>query len=76
MFVCGFRAAKERKKPDRVVFECQERAYWVVHRPPVRIQTHTHTQIVIRLVLHTEDTASAYLSLRINCAHLFTSQGI
>ncbi|XP_075889728.1 regulator of G-protein signaling 9-like isoform X2 [Nelusetta ayraudi] len=29
-----YRAAKERKKPDRVVFECQERAYWVVHRPP------------------------------------------
>uniref|UniRef100_A0A3Q3FEK2 Regulator of G protein signaling 9b n=1 Tax=Kryptolebias marmoratus TaxID=37003 RepID=A0A3Q3FEK2_KRYMA len=27
-------AAKERKKPDRVVFDCQERAYWVVHRPP------------------------------------------
>ncbi|XP_077482751.1 regulator of G-protein signaling 9-like isoform X3 [Stigmatopora argus] len=32
--VCDFRAAKERKKPDRVVFDCQERAYWVVHRPP------------------------------------------
>uniref|UniRef100_A0A3Q2T2I9 Regulator of G protein signaling 9b n=1 Tax=Fundulus heteroclitus TaxID=8078 RepID=A0A3Q2T2I9_FUNHE len=31
-----YRAAKERKKPDRVVFDCQERAYWVVHRPPVR----------------------------------------
>uniref|UniRef100_A0A8C6U9A6 Regulator of G-protein signaling 9 n=1 Tax=Neogobius melanostomus TaxID=47308 RepID=A0A8C6U9A6_9GOBI len=31
-----YRAAKERKKPDRVVFECQERAYWVVHRPPVK----------------------------------------
>ncbi|CAJ1080051.1 regulator of G-protein signaling 9b [Xyrichtys novacula] len=29
-----YRAAKERRKPDRVVFECQERAYWVVHRPP------------------------------------------
>ncbi len=58
--VCDFRAAKERKKPDRVVFECQERAYWVVHRPPVRIHTHTptHTQIVIRLPLHTQDTAS------------------
>ncbi|XP_034050521.1 regulator of G-protein signaling 9-like isoform X2 [Thalassophryne amazonica] len=28
-----YRAAKERKKPDRVVFDCQERAYWVVHRP-------------------------------------------
>uniref|UniRef100_A0AAY4CB19 Regulator of G-protein signaling 9 n=1 Tax=Denticeps clupeoides TaxID=299321 RepID=A0AAY4CB19_9TELE len=31
-----YRAGKERKKPDRVVFDCQERAYWVVHRPPVR----------------------------------------
>uniref|UniRef100_A0A3B5KYT9 Uncharacterized protein n=1 Tax=Xiphophorus couchianus TaxID=32473 RepID=A0A3B5KYT9_9TELE len=30
-----YRAAKERKKPDRVVFDCQERAYWVVHRPPM-----------------------------------------
>uniref|UniRef100_A0A3B4DY59 Regulator of G-protein signaling 9 n=1 Tax=Pygocentrus nattereri TaxID=42514 RepID=A0A3B4DY59_PYGNA len=30
-----YRAGKERKKPDRVVFDCQERAYWVVHRPPV-----------------------------------------
>ncbi|XP_052468096.1 regulator of G-protein signaling 9 [Carassius gibelio] len=29
-----FKAGKERKKPDRVVFDCQERAYWVVHRPP------------------------------------------
>uniref|UniRef100_A0A3Q3AK83 Regulator of G-protein signaling 9 n=1 Tax=Kryptolebias marmoratus TaxID=37003 RepID=A0A3Q3AK83_KRYMA len=36
-----YRAAKERKKPDRVVFDCQERAYWVVHRPPVRKHTHT-----------------------------------
>uniref|UniRef100_A0A8C7RS86 RGS domain-containing protein n=1 Tax=Oncorhynchus mykiss TaxID=8022 RepID=A0A8C7RS86_ONCMY len=35
-----YRAGKERKKPDRAVFDCQERAYWVVHRPPVR---HTHT---------------------------------
>ena len=34
--VCLSRAGKERKKPDRVVFDCQERAYWVVHRPPVR----------------------------------------
>lgn len=29
-----YRTGKERKKPDRVVFDCQERAYWVVHRPP------------------------------------------
>ncbi|MGH0146074.1 UNVERIFIED_CONTAM: hypothetical protein FKN15_018400 [Acipenser sinensis] len=30
-----YRAGKERKKADRVVFEFQERAYWLVHRPPV-----------------------------------------
>ncbi|MGH0141560.1 UNVERIFIED_CONTAM: hypothetical protein FKN15_047153 [Acipenser sinensis] len=29
-----YRAGKERKKADRVVFEFQERAYWLVHRPP------------------------------------------
>lgn len=33
----GPRAGKDRKKPDRVVFDCQERAYWVVHRPPVSV---------------------------------------
>ncbi|KAJ8389154.1 hypothetical protein AAFF_G00123600 [Aldrovandia affinis] len=31
-----YRAGKERKKPDRVVFDCQERAYWIVHKPPPR----------------------------------------
>uniref|UniRef100_A0A8C2Z271 Regulator of G protein signaling 9a n=1 Tax=Cyclopterus lumpus TaxID=8103 RepID=A0A8C2Z271_CYCLU len=30
-----YKAGKERKKPDRVVFDCQERAYWIVNRPPV-----------------------------------------
>uniref|UniRef100_A0AAQ5ZT30 Regulator of G protein signaling 9b n=1 Tax=Amphiprion ocellaris TaxID=80972 RepID=A0AAQ5ZT30_AMPOC len=29
-----YRAAKERKKPDRVVFECQERAYWLLQFTP------------------------------------------
>ncbi|XP_063327119.1 regulator of G-protein signaling 9a [Pelmatolapia mariae] len=29
-----YKAGKERKKPDRVVFDCQERAYWMVNRPP------------------------------------------
>ncbi|XP_023692749.2 regulator of G-protein signaling 9-like [Paramormyrops kingsleyae] len=29
-----YRAGKERKKADRVVLDCQERAHWVVHRPP------------------------------------------
>ncbi|KAI5628825.1 regulator of G-protein signaling 9, partial [Silurus asotus] len=34
-----YRAGKERNKSDRVVFDCQERAYWIVHRPPP--QTHS-----------------------------------
>uniref|UniRef100_A0AAZ1Y043 Regulator of G protein signaling 9a n=1 Tax=Oreochromis aureus TaxID=47969 RepID=A0AAZ1Y043_OREAU len=32
-----YKAGKERKKPDRVVFDCQERAYWMVNRPPVSL---------------------------------------
>uniref|UniRef100_A0A8C9ZZ43 Regulator of G protein signaling 9a n=1 Tax=Sander lucioperca TaxID=283035 RepID=A0A8C9ZZ43_SANLU len=32
-----YKAGKERKKPDRVVFDCQERAYWIVNRPPVSV---------------------------------------
>uniref|UniRef100_A0A3Q3WJI6 Uncharacterized protein n=1 Tax=Mola mola TaxID=94237 RepID=A0A3Q3WJI6_MOLML len=34
-----YKAGRERKKPDRVVFDCQERAYWMVNRPPRR--THS-----------------------------------
>ncbi|XP_026870491.2 regulator of G-protein signaling 9a isoform X2 [Electrophorus electricus] len=33
------RAGKARMKSDRVVFSYQERAYWIVHRPPP--QTHS-----------------------------------
>ncbi|XP_054861429.1 regulator of G-protein signaling 9a isoform X2 [Amphiprion ocellaris] len=36
-----YKAGKERKKPDRVVFDCQERAYWIVNKPPRR----THSAI-------------------------------
>ncbi|XP_048407622.1 regulator of G-protein signaling 11 isoform X1 [Stegostoma tigrinum] len=28
------RAAKQRRKSDRVVLDCQEQAYWLVNRPP------------------------------------------
>ncbi|TSK87484.1 Regulator of G-protein signaling 9 [Bagarius yarrelli] len=34
-----FSVGKERNKSDRVVFDCQERAYWIVQRPPPR--THS-----------------------------------
>ncbi|XP_073435852.1 regulator of G-protein signaling 9 isoform X2 [Dendrobates tinctorius] len=29
-----YKAGKELKKSDRVVLDCQEKAYWLVHRPP------------------------------------------
>ncbi|XP_018595113.1 regulator of G-protein signaling 11 [Scleropages formosus] len=28
------RAAKQRRRADRIVLECQEQAYWLVNRPP------------------------------------------
>uniref|UniRef100_A0A8C4EM07 Regulator of G-protein signaling 11 n=1 Tax=Dicentrarchus labrax TaxID=13489 RepID=A0A8C4EM07_DICLA len=30
------RASKQRRKADRIVLECQEQAYWLINRPPVR----------------------------------------
>lgn len=32
-----FRAGKERNKADRYALDCQEKAYWLVHRCPVSI---------------------------------------
>lgn len=29
------RAAKQRRRADRIVIECQEQAYWLVNRPSV-----------------------------------------
>uniref|UniRef100_A0A8C6SEI6 Regulator of G protein signaling 9a n=1 Tax=Neogobius melanostomus TaxID=47308 RepID=A0A8C6SEI6_9GOBI len=41
-----YKATKERKKADRVVLDCQERAYWVVNRPPVSgTDTFFHTAL-------------------------------
>uniref|UniRef100_A0A7N9ANU9 Regulator of G protein signaling 11 n=1 Tax=Mastacembelus armatus TaxID=205130 RepID=A0A7N9ANU9_9TELE len=31
------RASKQRRKADRIVLECQEQAYWLINRPPVRL---------------------------------------
>ncbi|XP_013856008.1 regulator of G-protein signaling 9 [Austrofundulus limnaeus] len=30
-----YKASRDRNKSDRVVLDCQERAYWIVNRPPV-----------------------------------------
>lgn len=35
--LCTGRAAKQRRKGDRIVIDCQEQAYWLVNRPPVRM---------------------------------------
>uniref|UniRef100_A0A8C6P3L9 Regulator of G protein signaling 9a n=1 Tax=Nothobranchius furzeri TaxID=105023 RepID=A0A8C6P3L9_NOTFU len=32
-----YKAGRDRNKPDRVIFDCQERAYWMVNRPPVSL---------------------------------------
>lgn len=32
---CFFRTGKERNKADRYALDCQEKAYWLVHRCPV-----------------------------------------
>ncbi|XP_007568366.1 regulator of G-protein signaling 9a [Poecilia formosa] len=34
-----YKAGRDRNKADRVVFDCQERAFWIVNRPPRR--THS-----------------------------------
>uniref|UniRef100_A0A8C5X6N0 RGS domain-containing protein n=1 Tax=Malurus cyaneus samueli TaxID=2593467 RepID=A0A8C5X6N0_9PASS len=31
--LCNGRAAKQRRKGDRIVIDCQEQAYWLVNRP-------------------------------------------
>eukprot|EP00064_Thunnus_orientalis_P013124 superscaffoldBa00002097_g13161 len=46
-----YKAGKERKKPDRVVFDCQERAYWIVNRPPVSIVVLTALWTAVQSVL-------------------------
>lgn len=39
---CTDRAAKQRRKGDRIVIDCQEQAYWLVNRPPVRTGWEGH----------------------------------
>ncbi|XP_028267169.1 regulator of G-protein signaling 9a [Parambassis ranga] len=39
-----YKAGRDRMKPDRVVFDCQERAFWIVNRPPRR--THSALECV------------------------------
>uniref|UniRef100_A0AAY4CKD4 Regulator of G-protein signaling 9 n=1 Tax=Denticeps clupeoides TaxID=299321 RepID=A0AAY4CKD4_9TELE len=62
-----YRAGKERKKADRVVFDCQERAYWIVNRPPVSdVMLHiefysTHPQAIMRAKVKSSVSLGAFV---------------
>ncbi|KAI4880470.1 hypothetical protein NFI96_002096 [Prochilodus magdalenae] len=61
-----YRAGKERQKADRVVFDCQERAYWIVHRPPPR--THSAMDYgVDRLIDPNAEEVKVKLSVLSEC---------
>uniref|UniRef100_A0AAX7UT44 Regulator of G protein signaling 11 n=1 Tax=Astatotilapia calliptera TaxID=8154 RepID=A0AAX7UT44_ASTCA len=36
------RASKQRRKADRIVLECQEQAYWLINRPPIKYECIEH----------------------------------
>uniref|UniRef100_A0A8C3RVX8 Regulator of G-protein signaling 9 n=2 Tax=Chelydra serpentina TaxID=8475 RepID=A0A8C3RVX8_CHESE len=43
-----YRTGKERKKADRYALDCQEKAYWLVHRTPVsRIPSSTAVKSIL-----------------------------
>ncbi|KAM3859744.1 regulator of G-protein signaling 9-like [Diretmus argenteus] len=68
-----YRAGKERKKPDRVVFDCQERAYWVVHRPPPGTVTAMDYGLERLIDPNTDETKTPVFYERIM---IFTQQSI
>uniref|UniRef100_A0A672SS08 Regulator of G-protein signaling 9-like n=1 Tax=Sinocyclocheilus grahami TaxID=75366 RepID=A0A672SS08_SINGR len=53
-----YHAGKARQKADRVVFDCQERAYWIVHRPPVsgwqKLLVYSCFEDIIRRIIYTQ----------------------
>lgn len=53
-----YRANKQRQKADRVVYDCQERAYWIVQRPPPR--THSALDCPDRLIDPNTDQETTY----------------
>ncbi|XP_051744111.1 regulator of G-protein signaling 9a isoform X2 [Ctenopharyngodon idella] len=54
-----YQIGKVRQKADRVVFDCQERAYWIVHRPPP--QTHSAMDVLDRHIdPNTEEVTDLY----------------
>uniref|UniRef100_A0A3B4DRY5 Regulator of G protein signaling 11 n=1 Tax=Pygocentrus nattereri TaxID=42514 RepID=A0A3B4DRY5_PYGNA len=41
------RASKQRRKADRIVLECQEQAYWLINRPPVRTNPQEKNDVML-----------------------------
>ncbi|XP_062386977.1 regulator of G-protein signaling 9a [Sardina pilchardus] len=62
-----YKANKQRQKADRVVFDCQERAYWIVQRPPPR--AHSAMDCTDRLS-DPNDEAQTYDHYRRETIHL------
>uniref|UniRef100_A0A674I833 Regulator of G-protein signaling 9 n=1 Tax=Terrapene triunguis TaxID=2587831 RepID=A0A674I833_9SAUR len=50
-----YRTGKERKKADRYALDCQEKAYWLVHRTPV---SRMLSSIAVKLVKYCEQFLS------------------
>ncbi|XP_063071011.1 regulator of G-protein signaling 9a [Engraulis encrasicolus] len=65
------KANKERQKADRVVFQCQERAYWIVQRPPPRC--HSAMDCLDRLVDPVNSEPQTYDHFRRTAIYLHQS---
>lgn len=57
-----FRAGKERNKADRYALDCQEKAYWLVHRCPVSIILPGFTHLLLCLATPTLYSPSLLLA--------------
>uniref|UniRef100_A0A671UI38 Regulator of G protein signaling 11 n=1 Tax=Sparus aurata TaxID=8175 RepID=A0A671UI38_SPAAU len=56
------RASKQRRKADRIVLECQEQAYWLINRPPVRSLLLLCSTVMNQAVCYTHMTLHCYTS--------------
>uniref|UniRef100_A0A8C5TZ65 RGS domain-containing protein n=1 Tax=Malurus cyaneus samueli TaxID=2593467 RepID=A0A8C5TZ65_9PASS len=56
--LCNGRAAKQRRKGDRIVIDCQEQAYWLVNRPAPNVleqgpeRRNCHTPYCRKAMVH------------------------
>lgn len=56
--------AKDKKKGDKIVLDSQEKAYWRVHKPPVRFFFSSYFHMNILTVLNIKPTKQLFLELQ------------